>query len=1148
MQNSHWQSLRWIHRLYRRHVTQRLIHLVGLGAGLGILAFQFFFFASIFFHLQYGGINLLFVILAVFLGIFLIQCLWEWGLAGFRIRTFFQHWEHRHPEISNRASLLVYAEKKADEIKRLGYSTELIQADDEWLKRYIESTNRESPAQNTAIILVFFFAVSVPSLLLWSSQREYFEARWNSISQALWIVPEKIVEDKIDAPSQISAARGEPVAIKATWANPDPNEETTVFFRTRNSWNQQPTRLEGNTLIFEIPSVNREMEYYFAGGSTLSNKGKLVPLDPPSVAEGTMTITPPAYTGLSVQVVDRLRPLSLPEGSRLEISAKSTTNLLSAASFYNDASSALAVQGDSFQIAATIDRSGDLFFEMKDAHGLTGVSRKYRVTAIPDATPTLEILDPKPICNMPANMQLKVQLHARDDYRLEKLFKHVEINGQKNDKYTFQIWANNSVQAASDAQASVTTELFVSYDWNLAEYRLFPGDEVSFTLEVFDNDALHGPKSFATEKYVINYPSLVDLLSQLDKMEEKQTEDLSDVVNKQKQINEDAKKTIEKLSDKIEQKNAGSEEEKNTWMEQKEMESIKERQKELVEEAKKIEEQLDVYKEKAKEAAQPEEQKKGITPETLEKIDKIQQLMQQLMDQDSKALMEKIDQAVNQMSQKVTEEQLKDLKFSFEDFNQQLERTLSMLENTFLSRQLEGLKQMAEEMAQRQEHLQRETQKLEEEKKQTEQAEQTGAQENADAKKKELENQQNLLEKRQEQLEQDAQTLMDAMQEMKKALEESNPAVAQKLEQMQQQAEETGLKKEMAQAKQNIQSSNLSQAQQNQKNAQSALQDMAQQMQEQILDMGGMEMKQDTVALTRMMQQALFLSFQMEDLTESALGQGEALDALRKAQVFQRELGRINAKWKEMAQINPFMNRLVERYLRISGERLARAIQAGQGERWVGLHETRGSMVALNDAINQMMQDMQQMQQQASSSQAQGMQQQMQQMISQQQSLQQMLQQMREMGKSGEQMSEELKQMAQQQAKIRKEIEKMMQEYRHAQQLRNQLDGIYQEMKEAEKLLQEGTNDEKMDEKQKRIMTRMLEAGTMQENNDYGKDREEEVAKTGLDAKSPETAEPVTLPEKIEKQINRPKTELIPLPYREALKKYYIRLSEQVAP
>lgn len=1115
-----------------------------MSAVLGVIVVQLMLFSAYLFNLQFRSVNLLFAALAGLWIAYVIYSLLDWKSEGFGIRTFFQRMEQRHPEIANRASLLVYAEKNSDEIQRLGYSNELIQADDLWLEQHIESQSKHKKNAAPIFVILVLLAVLIPSGLFYYLQNDFVTQEIHRISQALYFLRSPQNHDSIQAPRNVSAARGEPITLTAVWSNPDPAEEPSVFFRSRTSWNRQPVQRKGRQLLFHVPAVSREMEFYFTAGNVVSNKGRLTPIDPPSLTQGRMTFEPPAYTAMPEQSIERLRPMAVPEGSRISVAAKASVPLASASVFYGSFSREALVDGDKINASLTIEESSDLFFQMEDEHGLSGSSRKYRFTSIPDATPTLEISQPKPVSNMPYDMQVQVQLHAHDDYRLERLFKHVEINGEKTDKYTFMVWSNSDVNSASDLTTSVTTELFITYDWNLTEYKLFPGDEVSFSLEVFDNDALHGPKSFQSQKYVVKYPSLVDLLAQMDEFEEKQIDDLDDLVEQQKQITEDAKNTIEKLSEKVKEreKSVGGEE-NDAWMEKKELESIQERQEQLIEEAKKIEEQLEQYEEQAQEASQEEDM--GFTPDMLEKIEKIRELMQQIMDEDSRSLMDKIEQTIDQMSQEITEEQLKDLQFSFDDFDQQLERTLSMLENAFQARQLESLKQMAEEIAERQDHLQRETDNLAKEKEKLESGQDAEDQAELESKKEELEADQRLLEKRQEQLEQDAQTLMDAMQDMQKSLEQTNPAIAQKLQEMQQNAQQQGLQKEMAQAAENMKSGNLKQAMQNQQNTIDMLKAMAQQMQDQLFDMQGMDMQMDAQALARMIQQGLFLSSQMENLTESALGRSEALDALRRAQAFQRELIRIDAQWKEISKTNPFMNREVETFLRASQERLSRAVAAGQGEKWIGLHETRGSMTALNSAVYQMMQDMQNMQQQMSASQSQSLQQQMQQMISQQQSLQQMLQQMRRMGEKGEQMMEQLRQMAEQQAKIRKEIERMMQQHRHSRQLRNQLDGIYQEMKEVEELLKQGANDEKVEEKQRRIMTRMLEAGTMQEEEEYGEEREEEVAKTGLDAPPPETTDPVSLPEKIDRFIERPDAESIPLPYRQALKKYYIRLSEQ---
>ncbi|MGC9329587.1 MAG: hypothetical protein ACP5I1_18270 [Candidatus Hinthialibacter sp.] len=152
MQNSHWHSLRWMRRLYRRHMTRRLIHGIGMSAVLAIVAVQLMLFSSYLFHLQFQGVNLLFVALVGLWIAYVIRTLLDWKAEGFGIRTFFQRMEQQHPEIANRASLLVYAEKNSEEIQRLGYSNDLIQADDHWLEQYIGSQSQQG--KNAAPILI----------------------------------------------------------------------------------------------------------------------------------------------------------------------------------------------------------------------------------------------------------------------------------------------------------------------------------------------------------------------------------------------------------------------------------------------------------------------------------------------------------------------------------------------------------------------------------------------------------------------------------------------------------------------------------------------------------------------------------------------------------------------------------------------------------------------------------------------------------------------------------------------------------------------------------------------------------------------------------------------------------------------------------
>lgn len=1147
MNNQSLKSLRWLHRLYRRHQLYRLLALFCLLVGGGVLAFHLLFFSVELFDLRHSGTNGLFVVLTGLFAFFLLRFLYSWSREGFRISTFFHLWEQSHPEIFNRASLLVYTEKNRDEIEKLGYSTELIQAEDDWLNRFISEKYETRTTRFPVAIGVLIAATVLPTGLLVYTQNDYFSQRMAKIASWLWYSVPELNEQTIRVSEKIVIKRGDPVEITGVWSDPEPGKAVSIHFSNpQTGWVTRSARSIDRSIKYQLPSVNQTTEYFISAGNLLSNKGVIEPIDPPSVVDGEIQIRPPAYTGLKPETVKPLRPVAVPEGTEITVQAQASSEIQAATVVYLDQPRPIQVRDKNLTASFKAATAGDVSIQVEDRFGLVGPERRIRVTSIPDATPTVTIVDPAPSIEMPDSMFIKVQMKVADDYRVTRVDTVMQVNDDPNQVYRIPL-----LEEGQSNDLDSQNEFYVTFDWDLSQQNLFPGDRVTYFAEAWDNDAIHGPKSSRSKVHVVKYPTLVDLLKEFDTIEQTQIGDLSELVREQKRVTEEAQKTIDRIGDKIDQKALEGEEKESTWLEEKELEALKQRQEELVEEARRLEEQLNEYKEAAEkslEEAKEDERPQGFTPETLEKIERIQELFSELVDRDSQALLEKIEQTIEQLSQQIGEEQLKDLQFSFQNYEEQLDRTLSMLENAFDSRQLDGLKKMAEELAQRQDHLERETERIEKEQEALNRAAESMTPDEVQAKQEALQQRSEQMAQRQEILRQDAQELQEKMKQLADHFQEKRPDIANKLEQMRQESLEQQLMEEMQQAARNLQQGKPQLAQSNQQKAQQTLQSLSQQLQDPMFDMNQMEMRIDTSVLARLIQQSLYLSHQMEDLTESPLGQSESLLALRKAQVFDRELNRIVANWKEIAQTNPFLNRSAERYLSQSSEKLIQAIQAGQGSQWVGLHEARGSLVALNAAIRQMMSDMQAMQQQMAQSQMDGFQQQMQQMISEQQSLQQMLQQLQRLGEQGEDVRQQLMEMAKQQAQIRKEFEKMMQQYRHAQQMRNRLQGIYQEMSEVEKLLESGINDEQVDEKQKRILTRMLEAGTMQEKDEFGNEREEQVPDEELAAEAPKEPFRTELPEQLQRMVDRPDEETIPSIYREALKNLYIELSKSIQP
>lgn len=1180
-----YPSLKAIHRIYWRHTVSHWLELLCLAGGVLFLCLHLMVFLTNGLEPGPAAINALAAMLAavtVWVG---ANYLRSWAKSGFRLSSFFHQWEQRHPEVANRASMLVYAESRESEIERLGYSRELIAADDRWLRGYIESQFKHVRYLPPSVSIGLFVLAAGSFWLLTAARPDWTAAAGARVSEALWVRSAPDAAPSIEVPAQLAARRGESIRLTAKASGGELGGQPRVYIESAGGWRAFTANAEGNGLEFEVPSVRREFAYYFTAGGTVSNRGVVTPLDPPSVKSGRIAVTPPEYTGIDPYVIETLRASSAPEGSRIAVAANTGEPVVSARFHIGGATQSLQPDGGLLQAEFTAERPVEYSFSFEDANGMAGASPVYSFTPVPDATPTVEVLKPAANAAVPSDMMIKAQVKVRDDYRIERVASVYRVN-QNEEAKMIPLW-RHTPEAAEIAGGA--TEFYILYDWDLSKLELFPGDEVTYHVEAWDNDALHGSKSGRSAPRVIRYPSLSDLLADLDESEERQVDELDGLVESQKEVSEEIRDTVERITGKISSETFDEENPESLWTEQQELRQLKEKQEELVEKAKQIEEELQKYEESVGEELTPEEREdQGFTPETLEKMERIRELMDELVDNESRQMLQNIEDAIQQMSEQITEEQLQEMQFSVDNFEQQLDRTLSMLETTFQARQLEGLRQSAKELAQRQDHLQRQTGQLAAEERalaereaqlnremaqsenqegqpggenqpegQQQEAdqgeggdqpegtpEQQQAREEMERQRQELEDRREQLAERQENLERDTGEFLEKMREMREQLEESNPQISQQLENMRQQLMEQGLMREMAQASQSMRQGQMQQSQQHQQNAQQQLQQMADQMQNQMANMGMQNLQEDMMALSRLIERGLFLSDNLEGLAGAESGEINARRAILRAGAYIRETGRILEEWRAAAETNPFMSREVDRLLSLSSERLNAAVDAGQGEKWVALHESRQSLGALNDALLNMRQDQQQMMQQMMQSSMDQMQQQMQQMISQQQNLNQMMEQMRQMGEQGQQMMQRLQQLAQQQAQIRREIEKMMRDFRQARQLRNQLEGIRSEMEEAERMMREGLNNEELSEKQRRILTRMLDAGTYQEKDEYGKERQAEAARTGLDAESPEGPPSIPMEERAQQAATRPDAEDIPPQFREAIKEYYTRLAE----
>ena len=181
----------------------------------------------------------------------------------------------------------------------------------------------------------------------------------------------------------------------------------------------------------------------------------------------------------------------------------------------------------------------------------------------------------------------------------------------------------------------------------------------------------------------------------------------------------------------------------------------------------------------------------------------------------------------------------------------------------------------------------------------------------------------------------------------------------------------------------------------------------------------------------------------------------------------------------------------------------------------------------------------------------QNMMEQLQEMAQNQQNLNEMAQnlheQMRRQGRTPE-LEQLLNRLAYEQQMIREATERLAEMMEKMSEVLGDLRGVSEEMKEVESELQRGNLNQRVLEKQRRILTRMLESSKSLQKREMSKKRKGEVAKKPIDSTSDSPALDSKLLETIhqlESDLKSGGRERFPLQYRGLIEQYFKALSRQ---
>ena len=194
-----------------------------------------------------------------------------------------------------------------------------------------------------------------------------------------------------------------------------------------------------------------------------------------------------------------------------------------------------------------------------------------------------------------------------------------------------------------------------NYSFNLNEFVLNPGDRITYYFEVWDNDGIHGPKSATSQHFELQVPTEKELDNILSQNSNEAQEQAQKSMSELKRMQEDINELMRKLVDKKE----------FDWQDKKDLQELAKKQQQVKEMLQQMQQQLNENK-------KLEQKYKDQSEKLMEKQRELDKLMNEVMNDEMKQMMQEIEKMMKELDKDKVQEQLEQLKLD----NQELEKQL----------------------------------------------------------------------------------------------------------------------------------------------------------------------------------------------------------------------------------------------------------------------------------------------------------------------------------------------------------------------------------------------------------------------------------------------------------------------------------------
>ena len=601
-----------------------------------------------------------------------------------------------------------------------------------------------------------------------------------------------------------------------------------------------PKKTLNNRYEYIFDNISENTIFQIIAEDWISDKYEIKVYNKPTIYRLVANIIYPNYTKINNEQFVNIFSYSVPRGTKIMFSFN-----------VKDADSLIIVNGDKlnkYSVKNKLDyqiqilKNESIQIITKSIQSPLQDTTNIYITEIPDAYPQILVQVQKDTFSI---MHYYVSGSISDDYGFTKLlaiYKLTRKDSTINGKIPINISNNDLIQN-------------FNFDVDFSFLNLQPDDIIHFYLEIYDNDAIAGPKATKSREYEIKIPTKEEI--QIEQSKQLQAAN-SKFSNIQKELN-DIKNELKQLENQWKLERKFNYEQKQKW------ENLIKKQNDIINELQNLEQNL---------------QLSPSYDENLEIYEKIQQIDELIKSINLDELNEYLENLQKLMeNNELKSEDIEEFKSQNEELNKMLDRQIDLLKRLDIEKNLRETFDEFKDLSKQFDEL---------------------------SKKQDLDE----LTKQNE-----LKQMLEKQFEKYDSLLKENEKLSEPFNMENIESEEQTINNEVQQAEQNLQKNNQKKANENQKNTSQQLNDLANKLEQNLEKQLQEETAEDATALRQLLKNVLLASFEQENLIKNLYMQNPRLsnyqDYVRKQYELQEVMKRTKDSLYMIGKRQPMVSNFI---------------------------------------------------------------------------------------------------------------------------------------------------------------------------------------------------------------------------------------------